>query len=149
IWFVTVGAVLQAPGVRKYAAIAFASGAAGYGGAIIWGLTYAPIRADALMFVAPYLGVAAVVGTFWVHHLDNVRTDRRPSRLREISLQSIVLGSSGLIAATASFATIGLAAVPVGLDRILLTGLTSAAIGGLLGCYIPAAAAAARRDPLT
>jgi uncharacterized protein (DUF2384 family) len=95
---------------------------------------------------APYALLAMATGGFYAYHLDNVEKNRRPSRLWEVGFQAIVTGLCGLVAATVSFDLI-LGQPLMAIDRIILTSVYGAAVGLVLGWYIPKAAAA-KFDPL-
>jgi uncharacterized protein (DUF2384 family) len=131
----------------NYVRVAVACGLAGYAGLVLWGL--AQVRAltpDGLLIDAPYALLAMATGGFYVYHLDNAEMHRRPSRLWEVGSQTIVTGMCGLIAASVSFELI-LGGASMAVDRIVLTAVIDAAVGIVLGWYLPRAAAA-KSDPL-
>ncbi len=136
------------PGINaNYVRVAVLSGFAGYAGLILWGLGQVrAVTPDGLLIDAPYALLAMATGAFYVYHLDNVEMNRRPSRLWEIGSQTIVTGICGLVAASVSFELI-LGDAGMAVDRIALTAVVDAAVGGVLGWYIPSAATA-KSDPL-
>ena len=148
-WFSSNG-VTKWPSSANYVRIAFASGTAGYVSLILWGLAFRGITVDQLKLTAPFVLLPAATGAFYVYHLDNIELNMRPSRLRELSWQTIGTAICGLIAASASFAVVFGDVSPVG-DQILLKAAISAVVGFSLAWYIPEAAAKAkaRSDPLT
>ncbi len=148
-WFRSNG-LIKWPSGANYVRIAFASAVAGYIGSILWGLAFRGITIDQLKLTAPFMLLPAATGAFYVYHLDNIELNLRPSRLRELSWQTIGTAICGLIAASASFAVLFGDVSPV-TDQILLKAAISAAVGFSLAWYIPdaAATAKARSDPLT
>jgi hypothetical protein len=131
----------------NYVRVAFVCGITGYLGLVLWGFASVDkVTTVGLRIDAPYALLAMVTGFFYVLHLDNVERNRHASRLWLIAFQAIATGLCGLIAATASFDMIPDVAKPI--DRIILTGVYSAAVGFVLGWYI-SKAAAAKFDPLS
>jgi uncharacterized protein (DUF2384 family) len=131
----------------NYVRVAFVCGLAGYIGLVLWGFAQVEkITAVGLRIDAPYALLAMATGGFYAYHLDNVEKNRRPSRLWEVGSQAIVTGLCGLVAATVSFDLI-LGQPLMAIDRIILTSVYGAAVGLVLGWYIPKAAAA-KFDPL-
>ena len=131
----------------NYVRVAFVCGLAGYIGLVLWGFAQVEkVTAVGLRIDAPYALLAMATGGFYAYHLDNVEKNRRPSRLWEVGSQAIVTGLCGLVAATVSFDLI-LGQPLMAIDRIILTAVYGAAVGLVLGWYIPKAAAA-KFDPL-
>ena len=131
----------------NYVRVAFVCGLAGYIGLVLWGFAQVEkITAVGLRIDAPYALLAMATGGFYAYHLDNVEKNWRPSRLWEVGSQAIVTGLCGLVAATVSFDLI-LGQPLMAIDRIILTSVYGAAVGLVLGWYIPKAAAA-KFDPL-
>jgi hypothetical protein len=100
-WFSSNG-LINWPSSANYVRTAFASGTAGYVSLILWGLAFRGITADQLKLTAPFMLLPAATGAFYVYHLDNIELNMRPSRLRELSWQTIGTAICGLIAASAS-----------------------------------------------
>jgi uncharacterized protein (DUF2384 family) len=131
----------------NYVRVAFVCGLAGYIGLVLWGFAQVEkVTAVGLRIDAPYALLAMATGGFYAYHLDNVEKNRRPSPLWEVGSQAIVTGLCGLVAATVSFDLI-LGQPLMAIDRIILTAVYGAAVGLVLGWYIPKAAAA-KFDPL-
>ena len=142
-WFRSNG-LIKWPSGGNYVRIAFASAVAGYIGSILWGLAFRGITIDQLKLTAPFMLLPAATGAFYVYHLDNIELNLRPSRLRELSWQTIGTAICGLIAASASFAVLFGDVSPV-TDQILLKAAISAAVGFSLAWYIPDAGLRPRR----
>jgi hypothetical protein len=131
----------------NYVRVALVCGFTGYIGLVLWGFAQVEkVTAVGLRIDAPYALLAMATGGFYVYHLDNVERKRRPSRLWEVGCQAIVTGLCGLVAATVSFELI-LGDAMMAIDRIILTAVYGAAVGLVLGWYVPKAAAA-KFDPL-
>lgn len=131
----------------NYIRIAVVCGIVGYVGLLFWDLLFLAPTIQGLKLEVPYALLAIATGAFHVWHLDNVELNARPSMRWEFGTQALVTGVCGLIAAAASW-NILFDDTSFVVDRIVLTGLISAAIGAVLAWYIPAAATAAKVDPL-
>jgi hypothetical protein len=121
-------------------------GLAGYIGLILWGFALQSLTVDGLLIDAPSALLAMATGGFYLYHLDNVETNRRPSRRWEVGSQAVVTGICGLIASSVSFELI-LGSASMAVDRIILSAVLNGAVGCVLAWYIPEAAAA-KIDPL-
>jgi hypothetical protein len=130
----------------NYIRVAAICGFTGYIGLVLWGFAQVEkVTADGLLIDAPYALLAMATGGFYVYHLDNVEKNRRPSRLWEVGSQATLTGLCGLVAAIVSFELIVGALMAI--DRIILTVVYGAAVGFVLGWYIPKTAAI-KIDPL-
>ena len=145
-WYRTGGAQRRANGAN-YVRVALVSGIAGYVALILWGFTQQIPTLDGLKIDAPNALLGMVTGGFYVYHLDNAETGRRPSRVWELGAQSAATGLCGLLAACAAWQII-FGSASEAIDRIVLTTAINAAVGFAFGWYVPRAAAAAQYDPL-
>jgi hypothetical protein len=145
-WFAASGQDQRA-NVANYIRVALVCGVAGYLGLILAGLTEGLPTQNSLKVEIPNVLLAMVTGGFYVYHLDNAETGRRPSRPWELGAETVLTGLCGLIAACLTWQI-----MPVGVaeavDRIILTTVINAAIGFAFAWYLPQAAAAALYDPL-
>jgi hypothetical protein len=144
-WFAASGQRQRANGAN-YIRVAVVCGVAGYLGLILWGLTQGPPTQDSFKIEVPNALLAMVTGSFYVYHLDNAETGRRPSRAWELGAETVLTGLCGLIAACATWQII-LGAAAVAVDKIILTTAINAAVGFALAWYLPQAAAT-RYNPL-
>ena len=138
--------------VANYVRIAIPCAMIGYVSLVIWGMAEAPITLTQLKMQAPYALLSAVTGAFYAYHLDNVELEQRPSRLREVALQTFATAICALIAATVSFAILfAILNIDDNLpcDKILFTAVVGGAAGAALAWYIPQAAASGKNDPLS
>ena len=145
-WFGATGQARRGSD-SNYVGVAVACGIAGYVALIVWGLVQAPPTPDSFAMQVPYALLAMVTGVFYVYHLDGADAGRRRSSIWLLAAQSVLTGLCGLIAACATWQVI-LGAAGQAIDRIVLTTVLNAAIGLVLGWYIPKAAAATRYDPI-
>jgi hypothetical protein len=139
----------------NYVRVGLLCGVTGYVGLMGWDLLVAPPTITAFKLEVPNVLLAMVTGGFYVWHLDTVELGERSSRAWNIASQVFVTGLCGIIAATASWnvrlpelAEVGIRQIGDMFDMIALAALMSAVVGGVLAWYVPAAAAAAKVDPL-
>jgi hypothetical protein len=146
-WFAIAGQERQ-PITANYIRVALCCAATGYAVMYLWGLILQPPTIDFAIGTAPFALLPAATGAFYGYHLDNVELGRRPSRLWEIGLQTLVTALCGLVAAPVWLALGG--DVAGNADYIVLVTLFGAVVGASLASTIPPAAAARRCcSPLT
>lgn len=145
-WFVASGQDQRA-NVANYIRVAVVCGVAGYLGLVLCGLIQGPPTQDSFKIVLPNALLAMVTGGFYVYHLDNAETGRRPSRAWELGSETVLTGLCGLIAACVTWQIMQVGVVEA-VDKIILTTLINAAIGFAFAWYLPQAAAATLYDPL-
>jgi hypothetical protein len=130
----------------NYVWVALICGITGYLGFAMWGFAQATtVTTNGLLIEAPYALLAMATGTFYVYHLDNVESHRRPPGWWAVDFQTIVTGLCGLVAATVSFNLISRSLLPV--DEIILITGYNMVVGFVLGWYIPKAIATSS-DPV-
>jgi hypothetical protein len=131
----------------NYIRVAIASGVLGYVALLAWSLVFTGFDPGDLELNAPFVLLPSVTGAFYAWHLDDVELQRRPPRLIEIGSQLALTGIVGFVANVAWTGMI-LGDASLGIDVIVLKALGAATIGGLLGWYVPMAAASNQYDPL-
>ncbi|MGB9369041.1 MAG: hypothetical protein WCE79_23810 [Xanthobacteraceae bacterium] len=128
--------------------VAAACAAGGYVVLMVWGVIYqGTVTAALLKGMAAYALMPAATGGFYILHLDNVASGRRPSRLIEICLQASVTAFCGLAACCAWLTLVGERPLH-NYDLVLMVTLFGAVIGGSLAWYIPEAVPDRKFDPL-
>jgi len=145
-WFAVVGQERQ-PIAANYIRVALCCAATGYAVMYLWGLILQPPTIALAKGTAAFSLLPAATGAFYGYHLDNVELGRRPSRLWEIGLQTLVTALCGLVAAPVWLKLVG-GGVAGNADYIILVTLFGAVVGASLASTIPPAAAARRRNPL-
>lgn len=145
-WFKSTGSTQQAVSAN-YIRVGLVCGVVGYSTFVLWGLVFQGGTLALFKEAAPYALLPAATGAFFAYHLDNVELRKRPSRMWEVGLQSLVTAFCGLTAASASV-ELATHTPTQALDQILLMTIIGATIGASLAWYLPQAAAAAKYDPL-
>jgi hypothetical protein len=143
-WFAVAGQERQ-PIAANHIRVALCCAATGYIVLYMWGVIFQPPTIGLAKGTAPFALLPAATGAFYGYHLDNVELGRRPSRLWEIGLQTLVTALCGLVATPVWLALGG--DVAGNTDFIILVTLFGALVGASLAWYLPQAAAYRRRDP--
>jgi hypothetical protein len=144
-WFWTLGHTRR-PNAANYIRVALCCALTGYAALYLWGVMLQPSTINLAKGTAPFVLLPAATGAFYSCHLDNVELGRRPWRLWEIGLQTLVTALCGL-AATLAWLALGGAVAGNG-DFIALATLFTAVVGASLAWYLPQAAASRRCDPM-
>jgi hypothetical protein len=144
-WF-AIAAQGRQPIAANYIRVALCCAATGYVALYLWGLIFQPPTIGLAQGTAPFALLPAATGAFYGYHLDNVELGRRPSRLWEVGLQTLVTALCGLVATPVWLALGG--NVAGNADFIILVMLFGAVVGASLAWILPQAAASRRSDPL-
>jgi hypothetical protein len=145
-WFRRVGHERR-PNAANYIRVALGCALTGYVALYLWGLIFHQPTIGLAKDTAPFALLPATTGAFYGYHLDNVELGRRPWRLWEISLQTLVTALCGLVA-TSVWLTLDGADVASNVDFIALVTLFGAVVGASLAWYLPKAAESPRYDPM-
>jgi hypothetical protein len=133
--------------VANYIRVGLACALVGYVVLVAFGATQQTPTWAMAQGAMPYALMPAVTGAFYAAHVDNAELNSRPSRLFEITLQAVMTGVVGLIAAD-GWVSLGDTKWPTGIDFVILTGIMGLGIGGSLAWYIPENAIRRQFDPL-